>query len=322
MGTHKQSRNAAVATVIMLVLAACAPPPGSVSLAPTVAATLHLPTPTQSPTAVPSATATETPAPISTLPPPVATPSPISILAFTVDPLEVLPGDQVTLTWNAMGEWASVYSVDDLGRLSEPSFTVPLSGTLVVTTSATLRDRADYVLYAGVGDDYEQASLSVALRCPDVWFLPDPPEACPLPPHFTTVVAQHFQRGLLLWFEASVSDERRPVNEIVVLFDDDQHSPRWAILVDDWAPGMPEEDPDIVAPPELYEPVRGFGHAWRERPGLRDRLGWAIEEEFVVGDGAFQCASGKYGTCYVTGPDGIIFALEPNGSEWTVWLGP
>jgi hypothetical protein len=64
--------------------------------------------------------------------------------------------------------------------------------------------------------------------------------------------------------------------------------------------------------------VRGFGKAWREVPGVRDRLGWAIEEEFVVGDGAFQCAWGRYGRCYLTGPDGAIYVLEPEMSGWFV----
>jgi hypothetical protein len=121
----------------------------------------------------------------------------------------------------------------------------------------------------------------------------------------------------MLWLEAM--GELHVLNEIVVLYDDDVYSPRWQMMVDDWSPGMPEEDPNIVPPPGYYEPVRGFGEVWRKVPGARDRLGWATEDEFVVGEGFFQCTTGKYSRCYVTGPDRTVYVLEHEMSGWTVW---
>jgi hypothetical protein len=224
----------------------------------------------------------------------------------------------VTLTWQALGEWATLYRADDAARLTEPSYTVPLSGTMVLTTSATLRNRADFFLFAGAGNIYEQATVSVPIGCPDQWFFADPPAGCPLPASFTTVVAEHFQRGALIWMQAS--GEERRLDEIIALYADDQQ-PRWQMMVDDWESGLPEDDPDIVPPAGLLQPVRGFGKVWRERPGVRERLGWATDEEFLVEGGAFQCASGAYASCYVTGPDGGVIVLYPNGADWAVWTG-
>jgi hypothetical protein len=191
---------------------------------------------------------------------------------------------------------------------------------LVVTTSGTLRDRAEFYLYAGTGSIYEQATVSVPISCPDQWFFADPPPECPLAPHRTTIIAQSFERGLLLWLQAS--DQRRPFDEILALYGDEGPLPRWQIMVDNWDAGMLEEDPDIVPPDGYYEPERGFGSVWRERLGVRDRLGWAVAQEAEVEDGAFQCASGKYGACYVSGPEGKIYLLEPYGSAWSVWPEP
>jgi hypothetical protein len=245
----------------------------------------------------------------------VATPS---ILSFHASPAEIEPGATVTLTWNARAERAYIYELDEEGRLKAPAFTVPLSGNLVIPTNPMLRHQAEFLLFACPedSDSCEQAQTSVAISCPDEWFFPDPPTTCPGPPHFTTVVAQRFERGAMLWLEAA--GEIHLFDEIVVLYDDDEFSPRWQMLVDDWSPGMPENDPGIVPPAGYDQPVRGIGHVWREAPRVRDRLGWAIEEEFVVGDGAFQCEWRRYSHCYLTGPDDALYVLEPEMSGWSI----
>ena len=38
-------------------------------------------------------------------------------------------------------------------------------------------------------------------------------------------------------------------------------------------------DPAIVPPDGRFQPIRGFGKLWRERPDVRDRLGWALGVE-------------------------------------------
>ena len=86
---------------------------------------------------------------------------------------------------------------------------------------------------------------------------------------------------------------------------------------------MPEEDPDIIPPEGYYEPVRGFGKVWREERGVREHLGWATGKAFVVGEGAYQYRlAGKYSHPYITGPDGAVYVLPPEDSEWYIWTGP
>ena len=281
-------------------------------------AVLATPVPaTASPTAAPSATATA--APTETPVPPTGGPPPVAITEFSAAPAEIAPGGSVTLSWQAIAEWATVYLADERGRLTEPSYEVPISGTLVVTTSTTLRDRADFFLFAGSGNVYEQAMASVLIPCPDAWFIADPPAGCPLAPHFPTMAAQRFEHGLLLWLQAT--DDERPFNEIIALYDDDGPLPRWQTMVDDWTEGEPESDPDIVPPDGLFQPVRGFGKIWSQRTEVRDRLGWATGEEFSLEDGGYQCSSAAYASCYVSGPEGVVYVLYPNGSDWDAWAG-
>jgi hypothetical protein len=78
----------------------------------------------------------------------------------------------------------------------------------------------------------------------------------------------------------------------------------------------------------MFQPVRGFGLVWRDEQALegtrvRDRLGWAVNEEYQMGQGAVQCNSApKYVTCYLSGPGGVVYQLKPEGSGWSVWAGP
>lgn len=44
-------------------------------------------------------------------------------------------------------------------------------------------------------------------------------------------------------------------------------------------------------PPGLFEPIRGFGKVWRDNPGVRSALGWALEHE-RGGPGRFQLLEG------------------------------
>lgn len=78
---------------------------------------------------------------------------------------------------------------------------------------------------------------------------------------------QPFEHGLLLW--------RQDVNLIYGLGPDGT----WFFTGDTWREGDPSDDPAIIPPNGLYQPGRGFGRVWRERPGLREALGWATAEE-------------------------------------------
>jgi len=281
--------------------------------APGVTSESH--TPAAIPATAPAATAQVIPVPTPTSASvPTDTPVPAAILSFDISPSAVLPGESITLTWNTIAERVLISKLDYKGRLLEPAFTAPLSGTLVITRYHQQGDRTGFLLSACSGGLCDNAMVSAEITCTETWFFPNPPADCPSAPSSTTVVAQRFERGLMLWLEAA---DWRPFDEIVILYDDENPVHRhWRMVVDDWEPGMPEEDPDIVPSSGYYEPVRGFGKVWREEPRVREHLGWAIEEEFVVGDGAFQCDLRPYSRCYVTGPNDAVYILEPEGSGW------
>lgn len=80
---------------------------------------------------------------------------------------------------------------------------------------------------------------------------------------------QFFQNGRLLW---------RSDNDLVYVM---YYSgwPDWDVYMPTWYPGDPELDTRLIAPWGFIQPKRGFGSVWREHAGVRDRLGWAIEEE-------------------------------------------
>ncbi len=274
------------------------------------------PSPSSTPTldrspASPATTPAAPTTPASTLPAPDAP----AIVSFEASPTEIDPGDAVTLSWEAVGEKASLCSVLRTGQLSQ-CWDVPLVGSQEVTTHESDRNFVMWVLFAQVGNTTESATASVTLRCPDTWFFDPPPEACPnAPATVSGGAAQHFERGLMIWVATW--------DHIFVLFSDGQ-SPDWDRLADPWSEGMPENDPGIVPPPGLYQPVRGFGMIWRGEGGgwnIRGRLGWALAPEFAI-DTAYQCDSApKYLTCYLQGPDGVI-VLEPERSGWYLWAGP
>ena len=107
------------------------------------------------------------------------------------------------------------------------------------------------------------------------------PLVCPPLPTPTTLdtqaAEQHFEHGLMFWLQTR--------NEIWALIDSptaDQFY--WRVLPNLWYQGTPEADPSLQPPAGMYQPVRGFGVAWRLGGGaaslpLRDDLGWAVEEE-------------------------------------------
>ncbi|MEP7358175.1 MAG: hypothetical protein ABI847_13100, partial [Anaerolineales bacterium] len=126
------------------------------------------------------------------------------------------------------------------------------------------------------------------------------------------------EHGLMIW---SAYQDR-----ITILYAE-AGSPRWDAQSNAWFPGQPENDPSLVPPAGLFQPVRGFGLLWRTGTtsfgqGVRDRLGWATEPEQSY-TGSAQCDSAsKYNHCYLTGPGGSVYVLEPEHSDWKVWTGP
>jgi hypothetical protein len=272
-------------------------------------------TPTDAP--APTASSAPTLPPVPTQPP-QATALPVGIISFGIAPQQINPGDSVTLTWQAIGEQATIYRLEPGGPLTD-MYNVPLSGTLTLKTPDGLRNEVQYVLYAGAGGSTASATVSAIITCPDKWFFANPPAGCPGGPgNLVAMAGEHFEHGLMLWLSSQ--------DRIYILFGDGG-SPQWSAVANQWVQGQPESDPTLTPPAGLFQPVRGFGMAWRSidpslGPIVRDRLGWATEPESAM-TGGYQCDSApKYNHCYISGPGGVIYHLKPEFSGWEVWQGP
>jgi len=147
--------------------------------------------------------------------------------------------------------------------------------------------------------------------------MPNPPAECPATaPRQIAMAAERFEHGQMLWTQYQ--------DRIFVLYSDGK-SPQWDALTNLWFEGQPEDDPSLTPPPGLYQPRRGFGVAWRTgyvspNEVVRDRLGWAIEPEFGIPAGYYQCdATPRYTRCYITGPFNAVYVLQPERSGWGIW---
>jgi hypothetical protein len=77
-----------------------------------------------------------------------------------------------------------------------------------------------------------------------------------------------FERGHMIW--------RDDTRGIYAVYDDGS----WQGFVDLWHDGDPEYScPDIAPSESPPTPKRGFGKTWCLNPPVKDRLGWAQEEE-------------------------------------------
>jgi len=144
--------------------------------------------------------------------------------------------------------------------------------------------------------------------CSVMWFFTNPvPSVCPLnPPLVSAGSFQQFQNGVMLWVGQQ--------DAIYVLYDSTTY-PRWQVFNDTYTEGIPDTDPAFDnAPPSTWQPRRGFGLLWRSQSAARDRLGWSLVEfemPFTT-----QVQIGSDGTIYLLEPQGGIYALTPDGSNW------
>lgn len=294
------------------------------------------PTATSSPepskTAVPStATATSTPVPpTETFIPPTATAPPTAsstaaVLSFQASPGEVDPGDTVTLTWEAVGESATicpsarfhVLTSDDCREVDvvgTEAFVVPQEAASVSFIDFTLTVRT----LAGTASETAQAS--VALKCQRTWFFSDEPQAgiCPHEALHFPAAAQTFEQGRMIWVEQQPG--RYYILEQAQVVAGDARK-RLGVIYDPLE--ITGDTAAEIDPPEgLFAPESGFGLVWRgdvaQSEGYRDRLGWALEPEFGY-ETVFQCDNAQpsggrsWQTCYLQGPDGRVIVLHPLG---------
>ncbi|MEP7288010.1 MAG: hypothetical protein ABI947_19835 [Chloroflexota bacterium] len=143
--------------------------------------------------------------------------------------------------------------------------------------------------------------------CPIAWFFTPRPAECPLSKEsMGSAVFQKFEHGLMIWIGSQ--------NTIFVLYDTPKR-PRWQQFTDAFTEGMPSDDPSIVPPGGMLQPIRGFGLVWRGKPGVRTRLGWATGPETPYSAG-FQIDT--LGNRYVQSLTTEIYKLTSDLSNWQV----
>jgi hypothetical protein len=267
--------------------------------------------------------------------PPRSTPSPEppqataaasgpTIVSFDVAPKEVGPGDTVTLTWEAIGDRATLcptaryvlFSSDDCRQ-------VPLSGAVdfSIPLEAAGFQTIDFLLEVEtlVPQAAVTAQAAVAFKCDTTWFFSDTPQAgiCPREPTRSQAAAQLFERGMMIWIEEL---GRYFVLESALLYEGEER--KKVDVIHDPLTVIRDTSSEIEAPPDRYAPQSGFGLVWRgdvqESPGYRQRLGWALAPEFGY-QAIFQCDDARpsggrsWQTCYLKGPDGEVIVLHPLG---------
>lgn len=291
--------------------ATATPTPSPQPLTPSPSQTIPLASPTVTTPAATGAATTTTPTPTHTPSPPhPLTPTPQPLIHFFQANVAIAdPGDTLELSWaTSNATRVTLYRLMPSGQLGT-FWDVAPNGTFVYTTAPTDRNHVDFALFAGnASGAWVQATVTVPLTCPDTWFFAPAPNECPwAAPLYSAGAEQSFERGFMVWVEAQ--------DQIYVLFSDGQ-SPGWKVLYDNWDEGDPVDDPTLIPPAGLYQPVRGFGLIWREEAGVRDRLGWATAPEAGFTTIYQSTARPKYNEFYLLALDSAIWHLFPELSRW------
>jgi hypothetical protein len=291
--------------------------------------------PTRTPTSTPEASPTTPVLPSSTVTPePTSTsvPPQPEVITFSVSPAEALPGDTITLSWEAKGDRATLCPTARYILFnSDDCWQVPLTGTATFTipSEAASFQYVEFILTVETAAPAGSVTgqVSVALKCATTWFFSEEPLAgiCPRDPTRSYAAAQAFEQGTMIWLEVP---GRYYVLQDTPLQGEAERN-RLDIISD---PLEIERDTssEIQPPPGLYAPVSGFGLVWRgdvaQSPGFREQLGWALAPEFGY-DAILQCDDARpsggrsWQTCYLAGPEGEIILLHPLGG-WELWSQP
>ena len=260
--------------------------------------------------------------PVTPSPTPQPTLQPTSIISFTVDPREVNPGESVTLRW-------STTNADQVDIFQYTPDTVPYSGTVglpstgEVTQPILARERQWHVFELSAANDagVVTQTVTVSIRCPDVYFFSPLPGAdrerwsCPDGPASSSSAAEQiFENGRMIWLQ---QDDR-----IYVFLNDGTYR----TYEDTWVAGQPDTVPGLTPPAGRVAPVRGFGKVWSGAPEVRSQLGWALAPEqgfeTQLQGGWIHCCSQTDAVnrpIYVRDLDGRIVRLWPGATSPGQW---
>jgi LysM repeat protein len=220
------------------------------------------------PTPAPATAAPATAPPATTAGPPPGASMP-TITSLQLSAPEVWRGETLTVSWTAEGAdqaWLYAYPAN------EPAGVMPVAtnGSVALRVSGTAACQFLVRLSAhnveGTVDRW--ASVPVLPREPLFFNTSTQGADCALAPPATAAASQQaFEHGRLLWIEGRFG--------IYALFEDGTA----AILVDAWTEGQPDQDPSLVPPAGLLQPVGRLGLAWRNTQWARERLGWAASSQ-------------------------------------------
>jgi len=300
-----ETRVAATVTALKLTM-----PPATVTPLPV--------TPTSTPTTTPA------PTKAAAAPTTARATSPI-IRSFTASPTEINPGDRIYFAWNSSDVTRAVLQ-QRFGASGAESVwrDVPSTGSLTIQTQKTDKHWQDFdlIVYNSAGVA-ASASASVRFRCAYTFFFPTSTRLCPDGPSQSTGAAEQvFENGRMIWLQHAPSlrqwgwgagDKEDFV--ILVLYTPNYRAPAWQTFVDAWRESEPDSDPNIVPPQGKYQPIRGFGKVWRNHSEVRQRLGWALEQEKGFNT-TYQQVSGLYGDdqcAYIATADGRVISMCRKG---------
>lgn len=281
---------------------------------------------TRSPTASPTATIlppAATPTLVRFTPPPATatrpSPTPLTpaIASFDlVSAEEIETGRRLTFRWQATGAAAHLFS--GTAQRMPPWWVVPVSGELTVELPGTFYRNPEFTLYVFGGEPdsaspvpQATATVQVEWPCAHDYFFTPAPRRCPLDaPTPTAAAEQQFEGGSMLWLGSE--------DAIFVLYPDGT----WQRYPDTWDENQPATDPSLNPPAGRYQPRRGFGLVWREQPGVRQLLGWALGEEkgfdsYIQYEQHEGSSSGA--PTYVRRLDGSTISLHPFWTTMGNW---
>lgn len=153
------------------------------------------------------------------------------------------------------------------------------------------------------------------------------PTITPTPDPFPTQVSakiyvaeQRFEHGWMFWLQ--------PNKQIWVLTRDSAGNPIWSVYDDTFVEGEAEYDPQLEAPEDRHQPIRGFGKLWRENLEVRQAVGWALKPErghtsrYIYKQGGYIDDSNEYvpgpGYHQVRAADGDDFRFYEENFTWAI----
>lgn len=154
--------------------------------------------------------------------------------------------------------------------------------------------------------------------CANAWFFVFEPgkrlssDTCPAPMIRVEAFGQDFEGGRVYYYGPIGTDPR---GTIYVIY----NNGFWETYPDTFLPGDPV--PAQPAPPAgRFAPIEQIGKVWREAPGVRDTLGWALEPE--------QTFTGRMQSLPLPGPSyfyvdhgkwGVVLRLYPVDMGPNTW---